>query len=186
MGTGSESQGREPADEADEHRVTDALRAAVSETLAATAGSASQTRDRAAGMVDDLVRRGRDELERGRREAAELAKRGGEATGDLAKRGQEAGELARRGGEGIAKRGQEAGGGLVRRGGEAREELARRFEAFEARLASVEELLKRPVETRREAEPASERTKPPKSSPKHSDSSPKPSTRAVPKPKPEA
>lgn len=151
----------ENADPKRDRGVTEALREAVSETLAATSGSAAHTRDRAGNLIDDLVRRGREELERGRQEAGQLARRGQEATGDLARKGQEAtGDLARRGQEAtgglarrgqeaggeIARRGHEAGGEIARRGGDAREELARRFEAFEARLASIEELLRRPRE----------------------------------------
>lgn len=38
--------------------VGDALRAAVERTLSATAGSATETRQRAQGLLDDVVRRG--------------------------------------------------------------------------------------------------------------------------------
>ena len=89
--------------EPDEGGVTDALRAAIERTLAATAPAAAQTRERAGELVDEIARRG-----------------------------QEAGA-------GIAKRGQE----LTRRGQEAQAELARQLEALEARMASIEELLRR-------------------------------------------
>ena len=62
--------------------------------MRATAGSAASTRGRAAELVDDVVRRGRDARD-------ELARRGQEARGasgaELARRGQEAtGEVGRR------------------------------------------------------------------------------------------
>lgn len=70
--------------------VAEALRTAVERTMRATAGSAASTRERAAELVDDVVRRGR-----GARD--ELARRGQEAGVELARRGQEAtGEVGRR------------------------------------------------------------------------------------------
>jgi polyhydroxyalkanoate synthesis regulator phasin len=84
--------------------VTEALRAAVERTLAATAPAAAQTRERAGEMVDEIARRGQ------------------EAGAELAKRGQE----------------------LTRRGQGAPAELARQLEALEQRMASIEELLRRP------------------------------------------
>lgn len=63
--------------------VGDALRAAVERTLAATADSATGTRQRAQGLLDDVVRRGqvaRDEVaRRGESAGARLA----EAIGEL-------------------------------------------------------------------------------------------------------
>ena len=70
--------------------VAEAVRAAVERTMRATAGSATTTRVRAAELVDDVVRRGRearDELARRAEEAgAELARRGQEATGEMGRR----------------------------------------------------------------------------------------------------
>ena len=58
--------------------------------MRATAGSAANTRERAAELVDDVVRRGREARD-------ELARRGQEAGVELARRGQEAtGEVGRR------------------------------------------------------------------------------------------
>jgi polyhydroxyalkanoate synthesis regulator phasin len=57
----------------------DSVRAAVERTMRATAGSAATTRDRAADLVDEVVRRGRDA-------GAGLARRGQEATGEVGKR----------------------------------------------------------------------------------------------------
>ena len=57
--------------------VGDALRSAVEKTLAATADSANGTRDRAQGLLDDVVRRGQSARE-------QMTKRGEEATNRLA------------------------------------------------------------------------------------------------------
>jgi polyhydroxyalkanoate synthesis regulator phasin len=88
----------------EEGGVTEALRAAIERTLAATAPAAAQTRERAGELVDELARRGQ------------------EAGAEIAKRGQE----------------------LTRRGQDAQAELARQLEALEQRMASIEELLRRP------------------------------------------
>jgi polyhydroxyalkanoate synthesis regulator phasin len=63
--------------------VAEALRAAVERTMRSSAGSAAGTRERAAELVDEVVRRGRDARD-------ELARRGQEAGAELARRGQEA------------------------------------------------------------------------------------------------
>ncbi len=72
----------------DPDRVGDSLRSAVERTLAATAGSAEETRQRARELLDEVARRGelaREELGR-RRDAArdDLARRGGDASNRLA------------------------------------------------------------------------------------------------------
>jgi polyhydroxyalkanoate synthesis regulator phasin len=105
------TEGSRPSDESG---VTEALRAAIERTLAATAPAAAQTRERAGELVDEIARRGQDARE-------ELARRGQEAGAELAKRGQE----------------------LTRRGQEAQAELAKQLEALERRMASIEELLRR-------------------------------------------
>lgn len=74
--------------------VGDALRAAVERTLAVTADSATETRQRAQGLLDDVVRRGqvaRDQVaRRGEGATARLA----EAIGELrAADGEDIGEL---------------------------------------------------------------------------------------------
>jgi polyhydroxyalkanoate synthesis regulator phasin len=80
----------ERREETGDRGVGDALRDAVERTLAATAGSAASTRDRAGELVDEISRRGRDAREG-------LTRRGQAAGAELAKRGQDAGaELARR------------------------------------------------------------------------------------------
>ena len=86
--------------------VADAVRTAVERTMRATAGSAAGTRERAADLVDDVVRRGR------------------EARDELARRGQE-------GGAGLARRGHQATGAVGRR----LEQLERRLGELESRLA---------------------------------------------------
>ena len=80
--------------------------------MRATAGHAADTRDRAADLVDDVVRRGL------------------EARAELSRRGLEAGAE-------LTRRSQQAGAGLARRGQEATEEVARRLELGDAR-ADVE------------------------------------------------
>jgi polyhydroxyalkanoate synthesis regulator phasin len=81
--------------QADEDRpadggVAETLRSAVERTMRATAGSAADGRERAAELLDDVVRRGREARD-------ELARRGQEAGVELARRGQEAtGEVGRR------------------------------------------------------------------------------------------
>jgi len=98
----------------DEGGVTEALRAAIERTLAATAPAAAQTRERAGELVDELARRGQEARE-------EISRRGQEAGAEIAKRGQE----------------------LTRRGQDAQAEVARQLEALEQRMASIEELLHR-------------------------------------------
>ncbi len=112
------SQDHSPqAAQGDEGRITDALRAAIERTLAATAPAAGQTRNRAGEIVD------------------EISKRGQEAREGLARRGQEAGAE-------IARLGQEAREALSRRGLEATGELRSQLDSLEKRLASVEDRLR--------------------------------------------
>lgn len=89
--------------------VGDALRAAVERTLAATAGSATETRQRAQGLLDDVVRRG--QVARG-----EVARRGEEATARVA----------------------EAIGDLRTPDDDEREGLDRRLASIEQRIAALE------------------------------------------------
>jgi polyhydroxyalkanoate synthesis regulator phasin len=88
--------------------VGDALRAAVERTLAATADSATGTRQRAQGLLDDVVRRGQVARE-------EVARRGEEATARLA------GAIGER-----------------RAGDEGVDELRGRVQGIELRLARIE------------------------------------------------
>jgi polyhydroxyalkanoate synthesis regulator phasin len=71
------SQAREDSAGAGPEAVGEALRSAVERTLAATAESAAGTRDRAQGLLDDVVRRGQSARE-------EVARRGESATARLA------------------------------------------------------------------------------------------------------
>jgi len=89
--------------------VGDALRTAVERTLAATADSATGTRQRAQGLLDDVVRRGQVARE-------QVTKRGEEATSRLA---DAISELRSADDEGI-------------------QHLTGRLEAVERRLAAVE------------------------------------------------
>lgn len=108
MSEGSDSEGRAASDPESEG-VGDALRAAVERTLAATADSAEETRQRAQDLLDDVVRRGQHAGER-------VARRGEEATRGLA---EAINELRRADAAGI-------------------EELAVRLAAVERRLAALE------------------------------------------------
>ena len=63
--------------------VGDALRNAVERTIAATAGSASETRERAQGLLDDVVRRGQSAREEVARRGEEASTRLAEAISDL-------------------------------------------------------------------------------------------------------
>ena len=106
-----------PAPEDDDGKATDALRAAIERTLAATAPAAGQTRERAGEIVGGI-------------------KKGGQGARDeLARRGLEAGAE-------IARLGQEAREALSRRGLDATGEVRSQLDALEKRLSSVEERLK--------------------------------------------
>lgn len=63
--------------------VGDALRTAVERTLAATADSASGTRQRAQSLLDDVVRRGQDAREEVTRRGEEASTRLADAIGEL-------------------------------------------------------------------------------------------------------
>jgi polyhydroxyalkanoate synthesis regulator phasin len=102
--------------ESGDRGVADALRSAIARTLEAT--TRPETRERAADLLD------------------EVARRGVEARDEVARRGREARKE-------VTRRGQEAGAELAKRGQLARDELAKQLEALEARLASIEETLRR-------------------------------------------
>ena len=89
--------------------VGDALRAAVERTLAVTADSATETRQRAQSLVDDVVRRGQVARD-------QVTRRGEEASTRLA----------------------EAIGELRSADGESLEELRGRIASLERRLAAME------------------------------------------------
>jgi polyhydroxyalkanoate synthesis regulator phasin len=129
--TADSKQQPDPEPGATDSGVADSVRAAVERTMRATAGSAASTRGRAAELVDEVVRRGRD------------------ARDELTRRGQEAGAE-------LTRRGQEAGAGLARRGQEATGEVGRRLEALERRLGEVESSLasERAARAKEERRPA--------------------------------
>jgi polyhydroxyalkanoate synthesis regulator phasin len=119
---------------------SDALRAAVEKTFAATAGSAAGTRDRAAELLDEVVRRGdevrQDVVRRGQEVRDEAVRRGQDARRDLTKRGEDA-----------ARKGQEVRDEVVRQAADARDEVMRRVEtelsAISDRLEQLEASLRR-------------------------------------------
>jgi hypothetical protein len=83
------SEGGRSGSEREERGVGEGLRAAVERTLDATAGPAIDTRERAADLLDEVARRGREARE-------QLSRRGQEAGAGLARRGQATrGELGR-------------------------------------------------------------------------------------------
>lgn len=80
----------------DEHSgISEALRSAVENTFAASAGSAGETRERAGELLDEVVSRGRDA-------GSELRRRGQDASAELKRRGQGAGAELRRRGQGAS------------------------------------------------------------------------------------
>lgn len=113
--------------------MAEALRDAIQRTLSAAgrparAGAPRLTRERAAQLLDEVARAGR------------------EASVELARRGQGAREE-------LTRRSQDTGADLARRGQEAAGEMTRRLEALERRLAALEESLGGGREqTRRKAE----------------------------------
>jgi polyhydroxyalkanoate synthesis regulator phasin len=112
---------REREDE--EGRLPEALRAAVERTFAATSGSAADTRERAAGLLDEVARRGAEA-----REAVEGAGRA------VVRRGQDAGETPRALVTRLLDRVRGAG-----RGGEAElAALRREVEVLRRRVAELE------------------------------------------------
>lgn len=112
-------------------RVGDALRTAVERTLAASAGSASETRQRARELLDELVKRG--ELARD-----ELGRRGEAAREEVSRRGEAAREdFTRRGGE-ASRRLTEAIGELRPADRDEQGSLDRRVAALERRIGELE------------------------------------------------
>ena len=110
-----------------------AIRAAIDRTLSgagtpARAGAPGISRERATQLLDEVAKLGHDARE-------ELARRGQGARDEL------------------TRRGQGAGAELARRGQGAAEELAQRLEAFERRLAVLEDALRKPA---RETKPKAE------------------------------
>jgi len=101
---------------------SEALKAAVERTFAATAGSVEDTRERASELLDEVVRRGQ------------------QASQEVVRRGQEAGEE-------VARRGAKAREAVTRHGQEARDEIIRRIElelgTISDRLESLETALRR-------------------------------------------
>ncbi len=109
-------------------RPGDALRSAVERTLAATAGSASGTRQRARDLLDEVARRGDAARE-------ELGRRGDAARQEVSRRG----EAAR---EEVARRGEAARGEVAKAQETASNRLADRIGVLERRLAELEQALR--------------------------------------------
>lgn len=112
--------------------VAEALRDAIERTLSvagrpARAGTTGLTRERAANLLDEVAKLGRD------------------ARGELARRGQGARDE-------LTRRGQDAGAELARRGQDAAEEMVHRLEVLERRLTALEEALRGTEESKPKAE----------------------------------
>ena len=121
----SDDEARRPGEaDGETDRVGDALRTAVERTLAATADSATGTRQRAQGLLDDVVRRGQVARE-------EVTRRGEEATNRLA---EAINELRSADDEGIR-------------------DLAERLAGVERRLAALEARESRQANPEVKAEP---------------------------------
>lgn len=106
-----------------------------------SSGSERETR----GVGDALRAAVERTLEATAGPTADTRERAAELLDEVARRGREArAELSRRS--------HEAGAGLARRGQATRDELGRRLEALEGRLASIEALLRRELESDREEE----------------------------------
>lgn len=124
----------EPGGEEGE-RPGEALRSAVERTLAATAGSAAETRQRARDLLDEVSRRGEAARE-------ELARRGEAAREEVTRRGGAAKDEVQRVGEEAGSRLSEA---IAELRSSSREDLSRiseRIGALEERLAAIEGALR--------------------------------------------
>ena len=123
----TEGEGESPVD-APAERVGDALRSAVERTLAATAGSASETRQRARELLDEVARRGDAARE-------EIGRRGDAARQEVSRRGS----VAR---DEVARRGEAAREEVARAQETASNRLADRIGVLERRLAELEQSLR--------------------------------------------
>ena len=119
---------REGPGDAPAERVGDALRTAVERTLAATAGSASETRQRARELLDEVARRGDAARE-------EIGRRGDAARQEVSRRGS----VAR---DEVARRGEAAREEVARAQETASNRLADRIGVLERRLAELEQSLR--------------------------------------------
>lgn len=126
---------REGDSEAGSDRIADPLRSAVERTLAASAGSASETGQRARDLLDELARRG--ELAR-----EEVARRGGAARQRVSRRGEAAREDVIRRVEEASRRLSEAIAELKLSDREDLGPLSEGIATIEGRLMDLERLLR--------------------------------------------
>jgi len=106
---------------------SEALRAAVERTFQATAGSAAGTRERAAELLDEVVKRGEEVRQ-------EAVRRGQEVRDEAVRRGQEARREVTKRGEDVARRGQEAKDEVMRRVETELSAISDQLEKLEAAL----------------------------------------------------
>lgn len=126
---------REGDSEAGSDRIADPLRSAVERTLAASAGSASETGQRARDLFDELARRG--ELAR-----EEVARRGGAARRRVSRGGEAAREDVIRRVEEASRRLSEAIAELKLSDREDLGPLSEGIATIEGRLTDLERLLR--------------------------------------------
>jgi polyhydroxyalkanoate synthesis regulator phasin len=112
-----------PSSDDEKSGISDSLRNAIESTFAATAGSATETRERAGELLDEVARRGRD------------------ARSEVTTRAQEARE-------GVASRAQGAREEAVRKTSEASADVVHRVDeelrSISERLARLESSLRSP------------------------------------------
>jgi polyhydroxyalkanoate synthesis regulator phasin len=125
----------QPPAETEAERPGDPLRSAVERTLAATAGSAAETRQRARDLLDEVARRG---------EAArdELTRRGEAARDEVTRRGEAARDEVQRVGEEASTRLSDAIAELRSSSNEDFSRIGDRIGALEDRLAAIERALR--------------------------------------------
>jgi polyhydroxyalkanoate synthesis regulator phasin len=144
-GTADNEAGEEGAGTPTE-RSGDPLRSAVERTLSATAGSASETRQRARELLDEVARRGEDARE-------QLSRRGGAAREEVGRRAEAAREQ-------VTRRGEEAGSRLADAIADLRLAdrddlgiLGERLGAIESRLGDLERMLRRETGSKADSNP---------------------------------
>jgi polyhydroxyalkanoate synthesis regulator phasin len=130
----TEPAGSSPT-ESPNDRSGDPLRSAVERTLAATAGSAAETRQRARELLDEVSRRGEAARE-------ELTRRGEAAREEVTRRGEAARDEVQRVGEEAGTRLSDAIAELRSSSSEDLGKIGDRIGALEERLAAIERALR--------------------------------------------
>lgn len=116
-----------PPKDDDRAGISESLRTAIEGTFAATAGSAGETKERAADLLDEVTKRGRDARDEVARARDEVVRRGQEARDEVANRASGAREE-------VVRVGSEAGADVVRRVEEELRAISERLAKLEASL----------------------------------------------------